>query len=184
MNSFLSSADLVAMFRYELHLCKVKEGENILIFTDPRFPHPEYAPAAFAAARSLGANVYILISQGDQKLDDPLVRVAWQNADMILGISMLPRGIGSWMYTETHNQALEAGAHVLMVQEPLQVLERMLPSEEIRRRGLAGAQRLQEAKEIRFVSEVHFDICCRNTSLYLDDELIIQNESFMVKELV
>ncbi|MCZ7545597.1 MAG: hypothetical protein M5R40_19670 [Anaerolineae bacterium] len=32
-------------------------------------------------------------------------------------------------------------------------------------------------------SVAHFDICCRNTSLYLDGELIIQNEKFMVDAL-
>lgn len=161
MNASLASADLVAMFEHELRLCQVKEGENILIFTDPRFIHPEYPPAAFAAARSLGANAYLLISQGDQTLEDELVRAAWKNAHMILGMSMLPRGIGSWMYTDTHNAALEAGARVLMVQEPLEVLKRMLPQAEIRRRGLAGAQRLQEAKEIHVVSKAGSDFILR-----------------------
>jgi 2,5-dihydroxypyridine 5,6-dioxygenase len=157
MDSSMSSADLVAMFESELRLCRVMEGETVLIFTDPRFPHPEYPPAAFAAARSLGANVYVLTSQGDQSFDDPLVRAAWQSADMVLGMSTLPRGIGSWMYTQTHDLALQAGARVLMVQEPLQVLKRMLPNQDIRRRGLAGAQRLQRAQEIHVVSEAGSD---------------------------
>lgn len=161
MSASLASADLVAAFEHELRLCRVHEGETVLIFTDPRFPHPEYPPAAFAAARALGADVYILTSQGDQRFDDRLVRAAWQNADMILGMSMLPRGIGSWMYTDTHNAALEAGARVLMVQEPLEVLLRMLPNDDIRRRGLAGAQRLQEAKEIHVVSQAGSDYVLR-----------------------
>jgi 2,5-dihydroxypyridine 5,6-dioxygenase len=161
MDSVLASADLVAMFEHELRLCKVKADETVLIFTDPRFPHPEYPPAAFAAARSLGADAYIMVSQGDQKLDDPLVRAAWRSASMILGMSMLPRGIGSWMYTDTHNAALEAGARVLMVQEPLEVLKRMLPNDAVRRRGLAGAQRLQEAKEMHIVSKVGSDYVLR-----------------------
>jgi 2,5-dihydroxypyridine 5,6-dioxygenase len=157
MDASMSSADLVAMFEAELRLCQVQAGETVLVFTDPRFPHPEYPPAAFAAARSLGATVYLLTSQGDQELDDPLVRAAWQHADVILGMSTLPRGIGSWMYTETHNAALQAGARVLMVQEPLDALKRMLPTKEIRRRGLMGAQRLQEAKEIHVVSKAGSD---------------------------
>jgi len=161
MNTVLASADLVAMFAHVLRLCKVRGGENILIFTDPRFPHSEYPPAAFAAVRSLGANVYILTSQSDQGLDDPLVQAAWRSADMVLGMSTLPRGLGSWMYTETHNMALEAGARVLMVQEPPDALKRMFPTEEVRRRGLAGAQRLQEAKEIHIVSEAGSDYVLR-----------------------
>jgi 2,5-dihydroxypyridine 5,6-dioxygenase len=161
MNPTLSSADLVPMMEHELRLCKVKKGENILVFTDPRFPHPAYPPAAFAAARSLGANAYVLTSQGDQEFDDRLVRAAWQHADLILGMSTLPRGIGSWMYTETHNAALEAGARVLMIQEPLEALKRMLPNKDVRRRGLTGAQRLQEAKEIHIVSEAGSDYTLR-----------------------
>jgi 2,5-dihydroxypyridine 5,6-dioxygenase len=161
MDSALSSADLVALFAHELRMCKVTGEESVLIFTDPRFPHPEYPPAAFAAARTLGANVYLLTSQGDQRFDDPIVRAAWQSADLILGMSTLPRGIGSWMYTETHSAALEAGARVLMVQEPLAVLARMLPNEVVRRRGLIGAQRLQEAKEIHIVSAAGSDYVLR-----------------------
>jgi 2,5-dihydroxypyridine 5,6-dioxygenase len=80
---------------------------------------------------------------------------------MILGMSVLPRGIGSWMYTDTHSAALEAGARVLMVQEPLEVLKRMLPDEEVRQRGLAGAQRLQESKEIHVVSKAGSDYVLR-----------------------
>jgi 2,5-dihydroxypyridine 5,6-dioxygenase len=163
MDSSLASADLVAMFAHELRMCKVSPGETVLIFTDPRFPHPAYPPAAFAAARSLGAEVYIMVSQGDQKFDDALVRAAWLNASFIMGMSMLPRGIGSWMYTDVHNAALEAGARVLMVQEPLEVLKRMLPNEEVRRRGLEGARRLQEAREMRVVSPAGSDFTLSKT---------------------
>ena len=161
MNLSLTSADLVAMFENELRLCQLKEGENVLIFTDPRFPHPAYPPAAFAAARSLGANVYLMVSQGDQAFDDKLVAAAWQSADFILGMSVLPRGIGSWIYTELHNEALHAGARVLMVQEPLEVLHRMVPNEVVRQRGLMGAKRLQEAKEIQVVSQAGSDYILR-----------------------
>jgi 2,5-dihydroxypyridine 5,6-dioxygenase len=161
MTLSLGSADLVAAFEHVLRLCNVQNSETVLIFTDPRFPHPQYPPAAFAAARSLGADAYIMVSQGDQQLDDPLVHAAWRHADIILGMSTLPRGIGSWMYTDTHNAALAAGARVLMVQEPYDVLKRMMPTDEVRRRGLAGAQRLQQASEMHIVSEAGSDYVLR-----------------------
>ena len=161
MSDWLRSADLVALFEQELRLCRVQAGESVLIFTDPRFPHPEYPPAALAAARCLGANAYILVSQGDQGFDDPLVRAAWCHADMVLGMSMLPSGIGSWMYTPVHDAALEAGARVLMVQEPQEVLKRMLPTDAIRRRGRLGAEALQAAKEIHVVSAAGSDYLLR-----------------------
>jgi 2,5-dihydroxypyridine 5,6-dioxygenase len=156
-----ASADLVALFEHELRLCRVREGESVLVFTDPRFPHPAYPPAALAAARALGANAYVMISQGDQSLDDLMVRAAWRHAALVLGMSTLPRGIGSWMYTETCDDALRAGARVLMVQEPLEVLLRMRPDDRVRCRGLAGAQRLQEADEIHLRSAAGTDLRLR-----------------------
>jgi len=163
MPTALQSADLVGHFQHELRLCKVQPGETVLVFTDPLFPHPEYVPAAFAAASALGASAYVLTSQGDQALDDPIVRAAWANADLLLGMSMLPRGIGSWMYTETHDLALAAGARVLMVQEPLEVLKRMLPTQTIRDRGRLGAERLQAADEIHIVSQSGSDYVMSKT---------------------
>ncbi len=71
-----ASADVLAAFRKVLGLCRVHEGETVLVFTDPRFPHPHYPPAAFAAARSLGATAYLMVSQGDQALEDRLVTPA------------------------------------------------------------------------------------------------------------
>ena len=159
--SDLASADLVAAFRQVLELCGVHPGENVLVFTDPRFPHPHYPPAAFAAARSLGASAYLMVSQGDQTLDDRLVTSTWRSADVVLGMSTLPRGLGSWMYTETSNDALRARTRILMVQEPFEVLKRMMPEESIRRRGMAGARRLDQAKEMRFVSRGGSDFTVR-----------------------
>lgn len=157
----LAPADLVSAFHTELELCKVRAGETLLIFTDPRYGHPEYVPAAFAAARMLGAETYVLHSQGDQGFDDKLVRAAWRNADMVLGMSNVPRGMGTWMYTDTSNDALKGGARVLMVQENFDALKRMLPNETLRRRGKLGAELLAEAKEIRITSKAGSDFTMR-----------------------
>ena len=159
--STYASADIVDSFRNQLKLCKLTKGETVLIFTDPRYVRPEYVPAAFAAAKTLGAEAYVMISQGDQLLEDNLVCSAWNNADLVLGMSMLPRGIGSWIYTETSNNALKAGARILMVQEPFDGLKRMFPNEIIRRRGLIGAQMMEEAKEIRITSASGSDYVMR-----------------------
>ncbi len=146
------AADLVPLFQRELELCRVASGQNVLIFTDPQFPYPEYAQAAFAACRALGANPYLMVGTSWGKLADRLVHASWCSADLILGMSTVPRGIGSWMYTEVHTAALHAGARALMIQEPLPALVRMMPNEEVRRRGLAGAALLQAAREIRLIS--------------------------------
>jgi len=152
MNTELVSSDLVALFVEELRLCKLQAGENVLIFTDPVFPHPAYPTAAFAAAQVLGAMPYLLVASSGDPFTGELARAAWSNANLILGMSTVPRGIGSWMYTDTCDQALANGARVLMVQEPLDPLRRMRPHPEVIARTRAGAMRIQTAREIRVTS--------------------------------
>ncbi|MHB1294158.1 MAG: M29 family metallopeptidase [Anaerolineae bacterium] len=151
MDASLSGADMVPHFLEVLRLCKVRPDETVLLFTDPQFAHTLYGPAALGAARALGANVYLMVSQSDQAVDDKLVHAAWTSADVILGMTFLP-GTHSWMYSPVHTEALNAGARVLMVQEPPDVLKRMLPTAEMRDRGMAGALRMDRAHEVRFVT--------------------------------
>ncbi|MHB9031972.1 MAG: M29 family metallopeptidase [Anaerolineae bacterium] len=162
MESTLLSADLTANFLSVLRLCRLQTNEKVLIFSDPSFPHPAYPAAAMAAARSLGASVYLLVSHSDQDVDDELVRAAWTHADLILGMSYLP-GPHSWMYAPIHSLALAAGARVLMIQEPPEALKRMLPTREITRRGLAGARLMQVASEIRLISAAGTDLTLRKS---------------------
>jgi 2,5-dihydroxypyridine 5,6-dioxygenase len=160
MHPFLGSADLTPHFERTLRLCKVRPGETVLIFTDALFPHYAYPGAALAAASALGAQVYILTAQSDQHIEDKVIKAAWTHADMILGMSFLP-GSHSWMYADVHSQALAAGARVLMVQEPPATLKRLPPTEDIRRRGLAGAQLMEQAREVRITSRAGTDLTLR-----------------------
>jgi 2,5-dihydroxypyridine 5,6-dioxygenase len=161
MDTELSSSNLVALFVDELRLCKVQSGESILIFTDPAFPRPSYPPAAFAAAQVLGAAPYLLTASWEDPFTSKLAREAWRNANLILGMSTVPRGIGSWMYTDTCDEALAAGARVLMVQEPLDPLRRMTPHPDVIARTRAGALRIQAAREIRVTSKAGSDFIMR-----------------------
>jgi 2,5-dihydroxypyridine 5,6-dioxygenase len=60
-----------------------------------------------------------------------------------------------------HQDALAAGSRVLMVQEPLAALRRMLPNPAVRARTQAGAARLERAAEIRITSEAGSDFTMR-----------------------
>lgn len=160
MNPVIVSADMVRHFRDVLEQCKVTTGENVLIFTDPQFPHYYYAPAALAAASSLGAKAHILIVQSGVTLEERLSRAAWTAADVILGMSFLPGGF-SWMYSDLHNAALRAGARVMMIQEPFDVLERLKPTPALRERGVNGAQLMERAKVVRITSETGTDLVFR-----------------------
>ncbi len=161
MDRSLASSDLVHLFVEELRLCKVQRGESVLIFTDPAFPHPDYPPAAFAAAKVLGADPYVLVASSDDPFTHQICRLAWRSADLILGMSTVPRGIGSWMYTATSDEALAAGARVLMVQEPVSALRRMLPDPVVISRTRAGVELMAGACEIRVTSQSGSDFTMR-----------------------
>ena len=157
MNTDLAGADLVRLFVEELRLCRVLPGECVLIFTDPAFPHPECPAAAFAAAKVLKADAYVLTASSEDTFASALCRQAWCSADLVLGMSTVPRGIGSWMYTETSDAALAAGARVLMVQEPVHALRRMAPDPTVVARTRAGALRMERAVEMRVTSAAGSD---------------------------
>jgi 2,5-dihydroxypyridine 5,6-dioxygenase len=159
MNTLLENTDLVHEFEEVFKLCKLQPNEKVLIFTDVRFPYSYYS-AALGAAHSLGAITYLLVAQSNMNLEDKLIEAAWLNSDFIIGMSFLP-GNHSWMYTDLNNAALSTGARVLMVQEPLDVLLRMRPIEAIRRRGLAGAQRMEKATKVRLTSPWGTDLTFR-----------------------
>jgi 2,5-dihydroxypyridine 5,6-dioxygenase len=157
----LASSDLVHLFADELRMCQVRTGESVLIFTDSAFPHATYPSAAFAAAKVLGANPYILVANTEDPLTSQLCLGAWRNAGLILGMSTLPRGIGSWMYTDACNEALAAGVRILMVQEPPTVLRRMLPRPDVIARTVAGTERMERAREVRVTSQAGSDFTFR-----------------------
>jgi 2,5-dihydroxypyridine 5,6-dioxygenase len=161
MQAVLSSADLARLFAEELRLCRVQPGESVLVFTDPAFPHSEYVPAAFSAARMLDADAYVLTASAEDAFTSSVCRLAWRSADLVLGMSTIPRGIGSWMYTATSDEALAAGARILMVQEPVHALRRMAPDPTVVARTRAGAERMERASEMRVTSAAGSDFTFR-----------------------
>jgi 2,5-dihydroxypyridine 5,6-dioxygenase len=157
MHEKLDDTILSERFEEVLKYCALKKSETVLIFTDTSFPHPSYPTIALHAARKLGADGYILMAGNSQNLQDRTIHAAWTNADLILGMSFLP-GDYSWMYTDLHNDALAAGARVLMVQEPAGVLVRLMPTRETIRRGVEGAKRMQAAASVRVFSSDGTDL--------------------------
>jgi 2,5-dihydroxypyridine 5,6-dioxygenase len=157
----LTDVDLVPLFIDELRQCRMQPGEGVLLFTDPAFPHPAYPNAAFAAAKALGADPYLMVASSEDALSSPLVRAAWRAASLVVGMSTVPRGIGSWMYTDASSDALEAGVRILMVQEPIAALRRMLPHSDVVARSRAGAERLQRASVMRITSAAGSDFTLR-----------------------
>lgn len=148
--------DLFAMFRDHLRLCNVKEGETVLAFTDPQFPHPEYVGATLAAARDLGADAFALTAPSGTEISAKLALGAWKQADMVVAMTTIP-----WLYTDAHNEALASGTRTLMVHESVANLRRLFPNEAVIKRTFAGAKRMATAKEIRVTDAAGSDFTLR-----------------------
>jgi len=153
-SSHLFTAELVPLFKKQLELCKVKEGETIILFNDTEF-NEQYPAACLAAAKELNAEVFLMTFPTDMKtFSSKAILNAWKSADMIIGMTTA----AAWLYSKAHNEALAAGARTLMIEEPVEVLRRMFPCEEVRQRTINGANLLKKGKILRITSDVGTDL--------------------------
>ena len=147
-------ADLVPLFREELKLCKVKEGETVLFYSKGQFARPEYISATIAAASSLGVSAYALEAPSDLgEAQGNMLLQAFKAADIVLG--QIP------LYTDAHNAALASGTRTIMVSQEQSTLRRMFPDEAVINRTYAGAKALRDANEIRVTCEGGSDFTMR-----------------------
>jgi 2,5-dihydroxypyridine 5,6-dioxygenase len=151
--------DMVELFRKELELCKVKSGERIGILSEGRI-RSDYAEAFLAAAEDLGAdpfNVNIrkrpgsFFGPGNSLRGHQAAIDALKKTDMVIDLVGL-------LWSQEQIEILEEGPRMLLVLEPLEVLSRMLPSRDSRRRVEAGCKILKTARELRITSAGGTDV--------------------------
>lgn len=162
-------AELLPIFKHELIECAVKPGESIALLSDAR-TNPFYAAAFFAAAKELDALCfqikvpYMIQStmqnpraHGEDAISDKGPLQALMAADLVIDIASF-----GWLYTHVHNKILQSGTRTLMVRQPEEVLRRLLPNADVRRRAKAGAEVLTAGKRIRIShpngTDLHFNI--------------------------
>lgn len=180
----MASADLIDLFAKELVLCKVHEGERVVVLAEPR-SRQDYVAASFAAAKRLGAQVMALTLPGGSPSGTPVVKSGTgyglqalndnelavellARADLVIDVTLegfihspvLGRILGSEQFALT--QGSGSSARVLYICEPPEVLARNLPKQEDKAASVAGAQMLSEAKEMVVVSgagtDLHIDL--------------------------
>ena len=154
-------AGMLALFRAELELCKVKRGETVAVLTASR-EWQDYAQAFMAAASELGADVFHLNVprtqpkaagvQGRHPLagNRPAIEVL-KTADMVIDLMGL-------LFSREQAEIQAAGARVLRVMEPLHVLRQMFPTEDLRRRVEVAKRLLEGAREMHITSPGGTDI--------------------------
>jgi 2,5-dihydroxypyridine 5,6-dioxygenase len=158
---------LVAMWREVLALSKLVPDESVLILTSAN-SNPLLIDAALRAAAELGGKVLRLdipalwdpgeagtdptAVTGRSQLDDnPMALAAMKEADLVIDLVFL-------LFTPAQREVLKSGTRMLLAYEPPEILARVMPSLDDRRRVLAARDTYLAGKEIRITSATGTDL--------------------------
>ena len=157
-----ANPDNVSLFKQELELCKVGPGVSLAVLSEDDF-RAEHAVTFLAAAEELGANAFQVnikkrpgsfFGPGNSLKGNTAAIKALGGADIVIDLVGL-------LWSEEQTEITDAGARMLLVIEPIEVLRRMLPTPDDRRRVEAGGQLLGRAKEMRITSPAGTDVTYR-----------------------
>lgn len=157
----------IAMWREVLRLCDLDDSETVVVLVGED-SDPRNAAAASATVLGLGCRMVRLelgrnapakamggeraANWGPTALTGNRAAIeAMKHADLVIDLMGVDRG------TE-QQEILDAGTRVLLVKEPPEILARIMPSRDDKRRTLAAASRLGTAKAMRVTSEAGTDL--------------------------
>ncbi|MCW6507838.1 leucyl aminopeptidase [Lichenifustis flavocetrariae] len=158
----MADSDMVGLFRKELELCKVKAGERIGILSEDQI-RADYAAAFLVAAEELGADPFhVNIRKRPGSFFGPGNSLRGRQAaiDALKGADMVIDLIGL-LWSNEQTEITNAGPRMLLVLEPVEVLSRMLPSAESRRRVEAASRVLKGARSMHITSRGGTDVTYR-----------------------
>jgi 2,5-dihydroxypyridine 5,6-dioxygenase len=148
-------AELLELFRQELHLCKVREGEVVAVLSAGN-ERPDYAQGFMLAAQGFGASaLHVNVTRTRPSMagvparhpleGNPAALETLKRADMVIDLMGL-------LFSREQAEIQAAGARILRVVEPPHILRQMFPTEDLRRRVEFEKAMLESAKELRFTS--------------------------------
>ncbi|WP_336335171.1 2,5-dihydroxypyridine 5,6-dioxygenase [Pseudomonas putida] len=162
----VSNAQLTQMFEQVLKLSRVDETQSVAVLKS-HYSDPRTVNAAMEAAQRLKAKVYAVELPafnhptamgndmtaycGDTALTGNLAaQRALEAADLIVDTMML-------LHSPEQEQILKTGTRILLAVEPPEVLARMLPTEDDKRRVLAAEALLKQARSMHVRSKAGSD---------------------------
>ncbi len=156
-----AAADLVPLFRDHMELCKVGSGQTVMAFTNSH-SNPAYIAALMAAVKTLGGDFFQIMTPADDSwMKSRTIIDAWKGCDMV--VPLVASTETHWIYSEAHNEALDAGVRTLMLEEPEDHLRRLFPIPVLRQRAEASRRYLAESDTMRVWSEAGSDFTVRYT---------------------
>ena len=153
----------VALFEQELRLCGVDCDQTVAVLSQTQ-EHEFYAKAFLQAARRLGAQCFQVslppsggLGSGGWDVgvtplagNRPAIE-ALKQADLVIDLVFL-------LFSVEQQEIQDSGTRVLLVLEPLDILGRLLPTADLRRRVEVGAELLSAAETLRFTNPAGTDI--------------------------
>lgn len=160
---------MIELFRKELELCGAGPGQRVAVLSEGDQLR-DYAAGFLTAARDLGADVEdvnVGTKGGAMSASERIANLgvsplakdvaamsALKDADLVIDHMLL-------LFSREQIEIQEAGTRMLLVVEPFEILERLFPSPELRRRVEAGEERLARASTLRFTSPAGSDVTYR-----------------------
>jgi 2,5-dihydroxypyridine 5,6-dioxygenase len=156
-----SQLEMVKLFTEQLKLCNMKPEETVIVLCEDDI-RADYASAFMLAAREMGATPFqITVPLRNKRTDKqttgknalagnrPAVE-ALKRADLIVDV------MGT-LFSPEQDEICGAGARMLFVREPFDVLVQNFPNEDLRRRIEHGEKLLGQAKTMRIWSDAGTD---------------------------
>ena len=166
MTNTASMEEMIKVFSDELALCKAGPGEKVSILSEGDHLQ-DYAEAFLRAAEGLGAdvnNVHVaadasgggaearITKVGVNPLgDDPAAMATLKDSDLVVDLMLL-------LFSKEQLELQANGTRILLAVEPFEILKRLFPDEDIRRRVEVSEQRVQAAKTLRFTNKAGTDV--------------------------
>lgn len=156
---------MIDMFREELALCGVKKGVKVAVLSEGD-QLQDYAAAMMAAGRDLGGtmeNVHLpagkaasaserIANIGQNSLSrHPEAMKTCLGADLVVDHMLL-------LFSREQIEMQNAGVRVILVVEPIEILTRLFPTPDQRRRVEAAEKRLARAARLRFTNDAGTDV--------------------------
>ncbi|GAA2618183.1 hypothetical protein [Streptomyces axinellae] len=165
----LSSVDLLDAFTRELRLCKVSDGEHVVVLSEPN-SRGDYVAAAFGAAKSLGARVISATVPGGSPapmpsthtgagpglasvLEDTAAQDLLKSADLVVDLTQ-----EGFIHAPVQQEILRAGTRIIFVCDAPDVLIRNLPKESDKQLVLRETELLKSSQVMRVTSAAGTDL--------------------------
>jgi 2,5-dihydroxypyridine 5,6-dioxygenase len=155
----LNPAKLAMLYRREFELCKVKSGETIALVSDLA-TRREYIAASFAAAESIGADVYELCVNSIPswiKVGVPTIGKCKGTLEAVMAADMVVV-FHVPLFTKWLKEVMQHGTRVLMIIDAPDDLEQLMAPAGLKEAVLHADRRLAATRKVRVTSDAGTDL--------------------------